>query len=127
MSFQWVIDNCEALSIDLRKMVATTIARDGNPRSVSRGVPPRRFIVKMPDGMRWSENLSSIQSITDLDRVTTDTITIPYDKFPWFYNNIDPGTDPSYTVLCVSFPQWTIFSRNQVSWDGPFVFVEVSA
>lgn len=125
MSFQWVINNCESLSIDLRKMVATTIARDGNPRSVSRGNPPRRFIVKMPDGMPWGANLTNIQAAVNLDRITTATITIPYARFPWFYNNVNPGTDPTYTVLCVDFPQWTIFARNQVSWDGPFVFVEV--
>lgn len=29
-----------------------------------------------------------------------------------------------WNVICVSFPKWTIFARDQISWDGPFVFVE---
>lgn len=29
-----------------------------------------------------------------------------------------------FTVYCRDLPQWTIFSRNQISWSGPFVFVE---
>jgi hypothetical protein len=29
-----------------------------------------------------------------------------------------------WNVVCVKFPRWTIFERNQVRWDGPFVFAE---
>lgn len=29
-----------------------------------------------------------------------------------------------WNVICVSFPKWTLFARDQVSWDGPFVFAE---
>lgn len=34
------------------------------------------------------------------------------------------GQNVVWDVICVKFPQWTIFARNQVSWDGSFVFVE---
>lgn len=34
------------------------------------------------------------------------------------------GPNCIFTVLCVNFPKWTIFQRDQVSWDGPFVLVE---
>ncbi|CAB4153722.1 hypothetical protein UFOVP635_22 [uncultured Caudovirales phage] len=34
------------------------------------------------------------------------------------------GPAVSWNVICTSFPSWTIFARNQVSWNGPFVFVE---
>jgi hypothetical protein len=29
-----------------------------------------------------------------------------------------------FNVICVQFPQWTIFERNQISWSGPFIFAE---
>ncbi len=35
------------------------------------------------------------------------------------------GQTVSWNVVCVEFPQWTIFARNQVSWSGPFRFAEV--
>lgn len=34
------------------------------------------------------------------------------------------GQDVSWNVICVQFPDWTIFARDQVSWSGPFVFAE---
>jgi hypothetical protein len=125
MSFQWIIDSCETLSVNRKKIVSSTTARDGTVRSVSRGVQPKVFTVKFPDGPRYSDLKSNIEAAEALDRVSTATITIPYAKFPWYYGNVNPGTDETYTVKCTQFPQWTIFARDQVSWDGAFVFVEV--
>jgi hypothetical protein len=34
------------------------------------------------------------------------------------------GPSVTWSVICVSFPKWTIFARDQVSWDGSFVFAE---
>lgn len=34
------------------------------------------------------------------------------------------GPAVTWNVICVQFPQWTIFARDQVSWDGPFIFAE---
>lgn len=123
--FQWIVDRAETISINRKKMVSQTTARDGQVRVVSRGTQPKRIEVKVPDGISWTELKTSIEAAEVLDRITTATITIPYSKFPWFYNNVNPGTDLSYTVRCTEFPEWTIFARNQVSWSGPFVFVEV--
>lgn len=122
MSFQWIVDRAETLSINNKKMVATTTARDGTVRVVSRGTQPKRIEVKLPDGIPWTEISTYITAAETLDRITTATISIPYAKFPWYYNNVNPGTDTSYTVRCIQFPQWTIFARNQVSWSGSFVF-----
>jgi hypothetical protein len=127
MSFQWIINNAETLSINRLKMVATTTARDGTVRSVSRGTQPKIIEVSLPAGIRWSDIRTSIADAEALDRFTTATISIPYAKFPWYYGNVNPGTDESYTVICTQFPQWTIFARDQVSWSGSFVFVEVLA
>jgi hypothetical protein len=125
MSFQWIVNSAESISINRKNQVASTTARDGTVRVVSRGTQPKRFEVKLPDGLPWSANKSNIEAAETLDRISTATISIPYAKFPWFYNNSAPGSDLSYTVRCIEFPEWTIFSRDQVSWSGPFVFVEV--
>ena len=124
MSFQWIVDNAESISIDRKHMIASTQTRSGVVRVASRGVQPVRITVKLPDGPRWSDYVDDINDAIDLDRYQTATITIPYAKFPWYYNDVAPVSDESYTVLCVEFPEWTIFARNQVSWSGPFVFQE---
>jgi hypothetical protein len=125
MSFQWIIDNAESLSINRKKMVASTTARDGIVRVVSRGSPPKRIEVKLPDGIRWSDLRTNIAAAEALDRISTAVITIPYAKFPWYYGNVQPAQNESYTVRCLQFPEWTIFARDQVGWSGSFVFVEV--
>jgi hypothetical protein len=35
------------------------------------------------------------------------------------------GQNVSWNVVCIEFPQWNIFSRNQVGWSGSFRFAEV--
>lgn len=127
MSFQWIIDSCETLSINRKNMVGTTTARDGRVRAVNRGPMPKTFTVKLPDGPSWSSLRTNIAAAEALNKVTTATITIPYADFPWYYGNVAPGTNESYTVRCIQFPEWTIFARDQVSWSGPFVFQEVLA
>lgn len=125
MSFQWIIDNAETLSINRKRMVATTTARDGTTRAVSRGTQPRRIEVKLPDGIAWTTLRTNIEAAEALDRISTATITIPFAKFPWYYGNVNPGTNESYTVRCIQFPEWTIFAYNQVAWSGSFVFQQV--
>jgi hypothetical protein len=34
------------------------------------------------------------------------------------------GQAVTWSVICVKFPNWNIFARDQVAWDGPFVFAE---
>lgn len=123
--FQWIMDNAAQLSINRKKMVAQTTARDGTVRSVSRGTPPKKFTITMPEGLPWNLFKSNIEAAEVLDRISTATLTIPYAKFPWFYNNVQPASDLSYTVRCVEFPEWIIKERNIVAWSGPFVFTEV--
>jgi hypothetical protein len=126
MSFQWVFNNAETLSINRLDTVGSTQSRDGTVKAVNRGTPKKIFTVKLPDGPRWSQIRTDIAAAEALDRHTTASITILYSEFPWYYGNSDPGgSAETYTVICVQFPQWTIFAQDQVSWDGPFVFVEV--
>ena len=126
MSFQWIVDNAETLSINRLDTVGSTQARDGTVKAVNRGTPKKTFTVKLPDGPRWSQIRANILAAEALDKHTTDSISILYTKFPWYYGDVDPGAaEEDYTVICVQFPQWTIFARDQVSWTGAFVFVEV--
>jgi len=125
MSFQWIINNAESLSINRKKIVASTQARNGIVRTVSRGTQPRRIEVKLPDGVAWSDFRSNIIAAEALDRNTAATVSIPYSLFPWYYGNTAPGSDESYSVICLEFPEWIISARDQVSWSGSFVFVEV--
>lgn len=124
MSFQWIIENATELSINRKKIVSSTTARDGTTRAVVRGDAKKVFTVRLPDGPRWSDIYTNIEAAESYDRYTEATITIPYESFPYFYGNVDPGTDESYDVYCIEFPEWTIFGYDQVKWSGPFVFVE---
>ena len=202
MSFQWIIDNAESISINRKKVVASTTARDGTTRSVSRGGQLWRFDVKLPDGPRWTDYRQLISQAEARDRVTSDNIQFNNSGHDWlvqyqgnsanytgFVATIVQGsaditltTSPStpsgykfragdfiqlgasgkvytvaadvaynsntvtlhrpvleasasgvslrvaencvFNVICVQFPEWTLFARDQVSWSGPFVFAE---
>jgi hypothetical protein len=125
MSFQWIIDYAETLSIDSKKQIAISQARDGITRAVSRGTPPRRIEVKLPDGLPWDEFRGAIQAAEALDRITTATITISDPGYAWYYGGTMPAEPQTFTVRCIQFPNWVLMARNQVAWSGPFVFVEV--
>lgn len=125
MSFQWIIDNAETISINRKKMVASTLARDGQSRAVSRGTQPKRFEVKLPDGLPWDEFKSDIQAAEALDKVSSAIISISDPGYDWYYGGTIPPTPETYTVRCIQFPEWILMARNQVAWSGPFVFVEV--
>lgn len=127
MAFQWIIDGAETLSLDKKQLVGSTQTRSGIIRVATRGPQPVRITVKYPDGPRWIDLRTNIASATALDRYQTATISIPYAKFPWYYGNVAPASNESYTVLCVQFPEWTIFGQGQVQWSGPFVFQEYIA
>lgn len=36
------------------------------------------------------------------------------------------GPACEWLVRCINFPSWTIFGRDQVAWNGTFVFLEVA-
>ena len=200
MSFQFAIDNAESISINRMKVVASTQARDGTVRAVSRGGQVWTFTVKLPDGPAWTDYRGDISKMEALDRVTTANISLNTTGQEWLWQyqgncantSAITATVPSsgntitltggqaasgfnfkagdfiqlgasgkcytvaadvafnsntvtlnrplldsagnvtlrvagncvFNVICTQFPQWTIFARDQVSWDGPFVFVE---
>lgn len=76
MSFQWIIDNAESISMERKKVVASTTSRNGVVRSVGRGAQPWRFEVKLPDGPRWTDIRSYISQAEALDRLTAANIQL---------------------------------------------------
>jgi hypothetical protein len=54
---------------------------------------------------------------------TTITLNRPVREAAGSYTLI-VGQSVTWSVICVQLPKWTIFARDQVGWDGPFVFAE---
>lgn len=125
MSFQWIIDSAQTLSIDEKHMVGQTQTRSGVVRATSRGPIPARIRVRFPDGPRWQDIQDDIDAAVALDRYQTAVITLPFSRFPWYYNNVQPAQEESFTVLCIEFPDWILFNQGQVRWSGDFVFQQV--
>jgi hypothetical protein len=203
MSFQWIIDRAESISIDRQEVVGQTITRDLTVRASSRGSASWRFTVKLPDGISWTELRPFISQAEKLGRHNTATISLSTAGQSWLYRYqgeaanitgfnatwvkgqsaitlttvptiqngkftfragdfvqlgvsgkvytvaadvIAPATvvqlhrpieesnatgvairvaqNCIWTVICTQFPQFTLFARDQVSFDGPFIFYE---
>lgn len=205
MSFQWIIDNCTAMAIDSRRTIASTTARDGTSRTVSRGGGAWTFEVQMPEGIPYREYRQNIALAEEAYGTQSSNISLNATGHDWlveyqgdsanytgFVADVTEGSDViqlttsptttsgykfragdyiqlgatgsvyqvaadvAYTsntvtlhrpvlndyatsvssqslrvaedcvwnVTLVSFPKWTLSGTKQVSWDGPFVFVE---
>ena len=124
MSFQWVFDNAQSIGVNRRRIISQSITRNQTIRAVSRGNSVHRFTVQLPDGMRWSDIGSIIQTLDNLDRHTVQTVKIDHPGYNSWIHNGGFNASTTWNVMCMEMPEWTIFSRNQVSWSGPFVFIE---
>jgi hypothetical protein len=54
---------------------------------------------------------------------TTITLNRPVREAAGSYTLV-VGQSVTWSIICVQFPKWTVFARDQVGWDGPFVFAE---
>jgi hypothetical protein len=126
-AFQWVFDKAASVSVERKHLVGQSITRNGVVRSVDRGAMPLTFTVKLPDGMKWSETRTQIKALDDADRFTTGDVAFSNAGYASWLGNTTEFTGVTWNVICVKMPSWTIFSRDQVSWDGPFVFSVVVA
>lgn len=103
MSFQWIIDSAESISINTMKQVASTTARDGTVRAVSRGAQVWRFTVKFPDGPRWTDYRDLIAKAEALDRVTAANIQLNTAGHRWLVGY--QGDSVNYTGFSGSWTQ----------------------
>lgn len=201
MSFQWVFDNAETISIERKSVAGSTVNRDGTVRSVNRGGQVWQFTVKMPDGISWTSARPYISKLEKLDRFTNDTVAFSNTGHQWLIGyqgdsanytgftatasqgsptltltaspstpsgfkfragdiiqlgttgkcytvaadvtnvsntvtlhrpvldgngsyNLRVAENCTWNLVCTQFPSWTLFSRDQVSWNGAFVFYE---
>lgn len=83
MSFQWIIDNAETLSIVKRPVVSQTVSRDQRIRSVSRGGNVWKFAVKMPEIMIWSSCRGYLESIDVNALLESQSINLSKTTYDW--------------------------------------------
>lgn len=95
MSFQWIIDNAETVSMERKKVTAATQTRSGVIRTVSRGGQVWRFEVKLPDGPRWTDFRQYISQAEALDRTSTGNIQFNATGHDWLIKY--QGNSANYT------------------------------
>lgn len=73
---QTIIDNCNGIQIDRRKMVGIQFTRNESPRtSQTPTYNPWRFILDMPSSLRYSEARALLEELDTLDRNVPQIIT----------------------------------------------------
>jgi len=95
MSYQWIIDNCTSMSIDTRKTIASTTARDGTSRTVSRGGGSWRFEVTMPSGIPFTEYRQNIAAAEALYGTQSASISLNATGHDWLVEY--QGDSANYT------------------------------
>lgn len=113
MSFQYVIDNAESISMNRMKIVASTQSRDGTYRAVSRGGQVWQFEVKLPDGPLWTDWRDKISKLEALDRVTNGTIQFNNSGHDWLSKY--QGNSVNYTGFQGSWIQGNNYLTLAVS------------
>jgi hypothetical protein len=100
MSFQWIIDNAESISIDRAEVVGQSITRNQTVRAVSRGAGIWKFTVKLPDGIRWTDIRSNISLAEKLGRTTAASISLNASGHDWLSKY--QGNSVNYTGFVAS-------------------------
>lgn len=77
MSLQTIIDNATYLEINKQKVAATSVSRSGRILTAERvNAIPYRFKLGMHNGLTWSENRAVLESIDEIDTITTSNVDI---------------------------------------------------
>ncbi len=100
MSFQWIIDNAESISIDRQEIVGQSITRNQTVRAVTRGAGIWRFTVKLPDGMAWTDVRQNISLAEKLGRTNTASIALNTSGQSWLSQY--QGNSVNYTGFVAS-------------------------
>jgi hypothetical protein len=118
MSFQWIFDNAETISVNSRPTVLQTITRNNTVRATNLGGAIKRYDVKLPDGIPYTQLSANIALAESLGQHTSANVTV----------TINGNVYATGNVICTVFPNWTVFGSegsNQVGWDSAFQFYEV--
>jgi len=84
---QTIIDKCNGLTINRRKVVGIQYTRNEIPRvSVTPTKNPWRFTLEMPNSLRYSEARTLFEEIDRLDRITPQIISFGSNsKLTWIF------------------------------------------
>jgi hypothetical protein len=84
---QTIIDNCNGLQIDRRKVVGIQFTRNELPRvSQTPTYNPWKFTLTMPNSFKYYEARTLMEQIDNLDRTTPQVITFSNNaKLRWIY------------------------------------------
>jgi len=87
MSLQYIINNCDGITIDRRKMVGIQYTRNQIPRiSETPTKNPWRFKISMPNSMKYGNVRNVLESIDNLDRRLPEVITFGNNpKLAWLF------------------------------------------
>jgi hypothetical protein len=73
---QTIIDNCNGMQIDRRKMIGIQFTRNESPRtSQTPTYNPWRFMLDMPSSLRYSEARALLEQLDTLDRNVPQVVT----------------------------------------------------
>ena len=71
MSFQWIFDRAETISINKQAVVAQSITRTNRVKSAKIGGQTWRFDVKLPDGtILYNQTDEDLEKLTDSYKIT---------------------------------------------------------
>ena len=110
-AFQYFIDRATNISFNRRPIVATTVARNGMTRAISRGNEIWRFDVTVPDGLRYSDIRLPLAEIDRFAQFTD--IDVSFDAADYLFKY--RGNRPTRTNLVATTP---LNVTNQVNFSN---------
>ena len=76
MSIQTIIDNATFVTVNKRKVAASSISRSGHIKTADRGVGVYSFTVGMHDGLTYSNNRGLLESLDTMDVINEANVNI---------------------------------------------------
>jgi hypothetical protein len=122
MSFQTIIDNATSITINRKKKVSQTQARDGTLRVTSTGSQVWEFRVRLPDGPRWTDYRNVIEKVETLDRVTAGSFQINKSGHEWLTRYQGGFSNTANVVATFSSGNTITYSTGGGSTSGSFRF-----
>lgn len=110
--------------------IQVTVPSSGNTVTITggaSGLTSGQFIFRKGDVIQLGNSGKCYVVNNDIPHnVTTITLHRPLvSETPGAGVILNVAEDCFWTVQCIQFPQWSLFARDQISWDGSFIFQEV--
>jgi hypothetical protein len=108
---QTIIDNCNGININRRKVVGVQITNNEIPRTaLTPTKQPWRFTLDMPGSLRYSAARSLVETLDTLDRVTPEIVTFSNNAcLSWIFRYQGSLTSGQLSGITV-----TSFTGNQL-------------